>query len=392
MRAPLETPALIYDEGRLRRHLGLLSTVRQTGGVRALYSIKAMPLVALLERIAPAVDGFSVSSLFEAQLAQGVLQKQGTVARSQLHITTPGLKPEDIEAIAECCDAISFNSLEQFQRLYPVLQDRAVAGLRVNPGCSFVTDDRYNPCRSGSKLGIPLSELQSHTRSLTGLVKGLHFHTLFGSTTREPLRITLQMLESALGDWLDTLEWVNCGGGYLIEDVACAEELAEILGTFSQRHGVEVYIEPGNALVGMAGTLVVRVLDVFQRDGETIVVVDSGVHHLPEVFEYQRAPRLMNHMPDGPCQCQLVGSSCLAGDIFGRYRLAEPLKPGDLVTFEQVGAYSMVKASRFNGHDLPVIYLREIDGSLKLLKRFGYESFRGQWDTLDTGAHLTVSG
>lgn len=380
MLSPLpETPAFVYDEGRLQQQLALFSIIRETPGVRVLYSIKAMPLVALLERIIPGVDGLSVSSLFEARLARSVMHRHSERS-GQIHVTSPGLRPDDIVALAGYCDAISFNSLEQFQRLNARMAGKASPGLRVNPEQSFLEDDRYNPCRPRSKLGIPLSELKPNTQFLTGIVKGLHFHTLFGSPTRAPLRTTLQTLETGLGDWLGTLEWVNCGGGYLIEDIAAADEMAKLLGAFSQRHGVEVFIEPGNALVGRAGTLVARIIDVFRRDGATIAVLDTGVHHLPEVFEYQRAPSLREHNPKGSYPCQLVGSSCLAGDVFGQYRLATPPQPGDCVTFEQVGAYSLVKASRFNGHDLPAVYLRGTDGSLALLKQFGYESFEAQWD------------
>ncbi len=148
---------------------------------------------------------------------------------------------------------------------------------------------------------------------------------------------------------------------------------------FGQRHGVRLWIEPGKAVVGEAGQLVAEVIDCFERDGQAVAVLDTGVHHLPEVFEYQRAPRLREHTPDGGHVCQLAGGSCLAGDLFGTYRFRQPLAVGDRVVFEGVGAYALVKASRFNGHELPAVYLRDRHGALRQLKVFDFADYQRQW-------------
>lgn len=382
----LTTPALVFSEATIRHQLDLLSAIRESSGCRILYSIKALPFAGLLDLILPAVDGFSASSLFEARLAAEAFQRGGKPG--PLHITTPGLRQAEIVELAGLCDAISFNSLEQFRRLQPALEGRAAAGIRVNPQLSFLADQRYDPCRPFSKLGVPIGDLTAALESDTGLasqVEGIHFHTLFESRSFEPLRATLANIEAALGRRMDRLRWINLGGGYLLESGQAAEALAGIVRDLRGRRGVDVYFEPGKAVVGPAGTLVASVIDRFERDGKTIAVLDTGVHHLPEVFEYQKSPQVGGHDPEGRFEYLLVGCTCLAGDVFGEYRFDRPLNLGDRVAFENVGAYALVKASRFNGYDLPSIHFQGMDGQTTLVKRFGYEDYRRFWSA-DTPA------
>jgi carboxynorspermidine decarboxylase len=377
----LRTPAFVYDEAAILRKLDLLVGVREHSGARILYSIKAFPLADLLKLALPWVDGFSVSSLFEARLASEVLGR-GKDRKRSLHITTPGLRVDEIDELAGLCGHIGFNSLEQFRRLQPRIEARVSAGIRINPGLSFADDRRYDPCRPHSKLGVPVEALAASLAEdpgLAGRIEGLHFHTFFKSRSLAPLRVTLERIEATLGFLMDGLRWLNLGGGYWLETEADARELAAIIRDLRVRRGLEVFIEPGNGIVGRAGYLVAGVIDRFERDGKAIAVLDTGVQHLPEVFEYQKSPRLAEHRPDGPHEVLLAGCTCLAGDVFGEYRFAKPLGLGDRVVFENVGAYSMIKASRFNGYDLPSIYALGIDGPFRLMKSYGYENYRKQW-------------
>lgn len=377
------TPAFVYSAARMQERLALFERVRDRSGAQLLYSVKAQPFAGILDLIAPSVVGFSVSSLFEARLAAEVLQASHG-QHGSLHLTTPGLRAADIEELGRLCTAISFNSLEQCYRFLPRLDPALAAGIRVNPGLSVVADVRYDPCRPHSKLGVPLESLRTalvEDGALAARITGLHFHTQFGISDATPLRATLRKVATALGGQLDALRWINLGGGFSPRDEADAEALGAVIHAFRERHPLAVWLEPGNAIVGPAGSLVSTVVDRFEREGKAIAVLDTGVQHLPEVFEYQKTPTLREHRPNGAYSCLLVGGTCLAGDVFGEYRFERPLAVGDRVSFENVGAYSLVKASRFNGHDLPALYLRECDGGLRLLKAFGYADFHRQWAT-----------
>lgn len=377
----LETPAFVYDERKIIRRLEHFAESRKTSGLKLLYSIKALPFAETLALLAPWVDGYSASSLFEARLADEA-GRSGPFKTHALHITSPGLRVQDIGGIVRHCGHISFNSLEQCRRLLPATEGQASLGIRVNPGLSFLDDPRYDPCRPYSKLGVPIQELRAaltEDPALAARIEGLHFHTLFESRSFQPLRATLAHLEHALGPVLAGIRWLNLGGGYLVESEAEARALGDIVLDLKRRWPVEVYAEPGKALVGACGWLVASVIDRFTRDGKPIAVVDTGVHHLPEAFEYQKPPALAEHRPDGAYPCLLAGCTCLAGDVFGEYRFERPLEVGDRVAFAHVGAYALAKASRFNGHDWPSIYFLGLNGQPRLVKRYGYESYRAQW-------------
>lgn len=373
----LKTPAFVYDERLIAQRLAALRQGTRDSGLKLLYSIKALPFRPLLDVVRPWVDGFSVSSLFEARLAAEALAGQGG-----LHLTSPGLRAEDMLEVAGLCRRVSFNSLVQWQRLHPMLQGRISCGLRLNPECSFLDDPRYDPCRPHSKLGAPLSQLAAAVAdgdALLQKVQGIHFHTVFQSRDFAPLLQTVAHIEAVLGDWLGGLQWINLGGGYLWnmpDDLAVLAQAAQAL---RRRWNVDVIFEPGKAVVGEAGYLAARVLDVFDSGGKTVAVLDTSVNHNPEVFEYQRRPALLNEAPDGAHTVLLAGGTCLAGDLFGEYRLVEAPRPGDLMAFANVGAYSLIKANRFNGHNLPAIYAWDGDGRLQCRKSYDYDDYHRQW-------------
>ncbi len=368
------TPAFVLDEEELSRSLGILSQLRQQSGVKALYSIKSLPLYRVLELAKPFVDGFSASSLFEAQLAKEILAGTGSI-----HLTTPGINFAELDQLLATVSHLSFNSLSQLQRYQE--QNRlpsASIGLRVNPQLSYLDDDRYNPCRLHSKLGVPVDDLWQTTA--LNHVQGLHLHTVFACQDYRPLTDSIAKLLNYFGKNLKNLEWINLGGGYLFNHISNHQPFVELVGQLNKDYGLTVYVEPGKAIVGDAGYLVASVIDCFNSGGKAIAVLDSSVNHHPEVFEYGWRPELHEHAANGDYPAILAGCSCLAGDLFGEYRFKAPLHVGDRVVFKNMGAYSLVKASRFNGINLPTIYGLQV-GRLNKLKDYSYQDYRQQWLT-----------
>ncbi len=370
------TPAFIYDQATILRQVEVLQHWRALAGCGLLYSIKALPLAAVMRLLQARIDGFAVSSLFEARLARELAGQGG-----QIHITTPGLLPEQVAELGGLCDAISFNSLSQLQRLAPALGGHADIGLRINPGLSFLSDPRYDPCRSHSKLGAPIEAVAAAWRrhELPEGLSGLHCHTLFESRDFMPLQQTWTHIESRLGGLLRTLRWVNLGGGYLFDAAADLSGLYQLGTHLHTAYGLDVFFEPGKGLVGEAGTLVASIIDLFESDGRTVAILDTSVNHHPEVFEYQRRPRLLMEDTAGDCPVILAGGTCLSGDVFGEYRFAEPPAIGQRVAFGGLGAYSLSKAHRFNGHNLPDVYIRDGHGVLRLCRHFDYQDYHRCW-------------
>jgi carboxynorspermidine decarboxylase len=209
-------------------------------------------------------------------------------------------------------------------------------------------------------------------------IKGLHFHTVYSALDFEPLVQTVSKLRRDFGNQLAHLEWLNLGGGYLFDEIKDKDRFFDLVRQLKNDFGLDIYIEPGNAIVRKAGYLLATVIDCFDSDGKTVAILDTSVNHQPQVFEYQRQSELAEHNVNGKYPAILAGSTCLAGDIFGEYCFNQPLSIGDKVVFTHVGAYSLVKANRFNGYNLPDIYL--MDGSqINRIKRYSYEDYRQQW-------------
>ena len=372
LRGKLATPAFVYDEARLMELRSVASTIRRAAGAKVLYAVKAAALPDVLDTLAPSLDGFAVSSLFEARLVHQLHPDH------PLHLTTPGLRADEIDELAELCDFISFNSGSQLVRYGSRVSGRASVGLRVNTRVSRVADPRYDPASLHSKLGIPVERLAAALASSSVPVDGLHIHTNADSEDLTELVDNVNSLVDAVGPD-QRFAWVNLGGGYLFESVSSLDPLVEAVTMVREKLAESVFLEPGAALVRSAGYLVASVIDLFEADGKMIAVLDTTVNHMPEVLEFDYQPDIVGQADDGPHEYILAGCTCLAGDVFGNYRLAEPLEVGSRVVFPDAGAYSLVKAHRFNGVNLPDVYIATADGETKLRKRFSFNDFAQQW-------------
>ncbi len=366
------SPAFLLDKDKIIRSAERLQQLQQQSGCKVLYSIKSLPLTTVLQWLKPYVAGFSVSSLFEAKLAAEVLSGTGSI-----HLTSPGINANEIAELARICQFISFNSECQLNRFGEFDFNNCSAGLRVNPGISSVDDIRYDPCRTHSKLGASLQYL--HDKPVQQKIRGLHIHTHFAGKDFSPLEKVVALLERDFSKLLHTIEWLNLGGGYLLDEIEDLGPLVDLIQSLQENYQIQVYLEPGSAVVGRAGFIVASVIDLFVSDGKKIAVLDTSVNHNPEVFEYQMRPQLLNEDVNGSFCYDLAGNTCLSGDIFGEYRFSKALAIGDSVCFKNVGAYSLVKASRFNGQNLPDIYA--ISGNeVTCLKKYCYQDYRNQWD------------
>ncbi len=362
------TPAFVFDEKTVLANLSELVDLKKKSACQVLYSIKALPLEPILKLVKEHLDGLSVSSLFEARLAHEFLADTGTI-----HITTPGLRNEEFKELSALCSHISFNSLNQYQRLKTVNQTSQ--GLRVNPKRSFANDLRFDPCRPHSKLGVDIDCLIDLPKN----IEGLHFHTVFSNKNYRALESSVSLLEQKLANQLGQLKWLNLGGGYLYHEINDHQPFIDLVTKLKANYQLEVFIEPGKAVVGNAGFLVSSVIDCFTSDGKNIAVLDTSVNHNPEVFEYQKRPELLEADSQGEFSSLLVGSSCLAGDIFGEYQFKVLPKVGDRLVFSNVGAYSLIKANRFNGYNLPDIYWLDRNNEITRIKQSDYQDYRNLW-------------
>ena len=367
------TPAFIYDEAGIIKNINNVKQCINDDVCQLLFPLKSFSLIDALSLLGASVDGFSVSSLFEARLAKQVLGNNKSI-----HFTSPGLRADEIDELSTLCNFISFNSLSQYERFQKFAIGKVSCGLRVNPQLSFIKDKRYDPCRVQSKLGIPLTHLYEKLKNDSLPIKdirGIHFHTNCESTELDQLISTLMHLEKHLSELLRKIDWINVGGGYLFQNHNGMNRLAATLLLLRNRYDIKIFFEPGKAIVGNTGYIVSTVIDLFENDGCIMAVLDTSVNHMPEVFEYQYKPTIMQESSKGKYKYILAGSTCLAGDVFGMYRFKEPIRLGSQIIFENVGAYTLVKANMFNGLNLPNIYSFNQKNSVVLKKQFSYEEY-----------------
>ena len=372
--ADVNTPAYVYDQSVMLRVLSSVEELKTKGGCRALYSIKSANSTGLLYFLKPYFSGFSCSSLFELQLASEILEHE-----QSMHITTPAYRDDDIDAICNIAGFVTLNSVSQWQRLGPQISQRASCGIRINPELSFVSDQRYDPCRPQSKLGITAAQLAEAERQSAlnwDIIDGVHIHNNCESVSLAELQQSVEGVLAMLSNHATNLKWFNLGGGYLFDVEMDYQPLLDAIAMIKQRYSADIYLEPGKAITGQAGYLVASVIDLIKHDSSVIAVLDCSVNHLPEVFEYQYQPVIANASDNGRYRYRLAGSSCLSGDLFGDYYFDCELQLGSRVIFKNTGAYMQVKANMFNGINLPDTYLLSADNKLQLIKSHNYLSFR----------------
>ncbi len=384
-----ETPCFVVDSDRLRQNAAILRDIRERASCQVLLALKGFAMWGAFPLIREALDGCCASGVHEAQLAHETFGKE-------VHAYAPAFSDADLRALTAWCHHISFNSLAQWQRYRSLGLDRVAhgpqLGLRINPQCSTAHCALYDPCAPGSRLGVLAHALTD--QSLDGLT-GLHFHTLCEQPV-DALEQTLTAVEAKFGEWLPRMEWVNFGGGHHITRPDYdRDRLVELIRSFAERYEVRVYLEPGEAVALEAGVLVARVLDVVENDGPIAILDVSCTAHMPDVLEMPYRPRvyrgddwrngigcenddLRGAEPGShPHTYRLGGVSCLAGDMIGAYSFVDPLQPGDMLVFEDMAHYTMVKTTTFNGVRHPHLALLEPQrGDVNVIRRFGYEDFK----------------
>jgi carboxynorspermidine decarboxylase len=371
------TPAFVFSPNRAIRQVQLLRSGLGQSECDVLYSVKACSVSALLESIRPLVEGFSVSSEFEARLVEQLDANPGSV-----HLVTPIL-PEQCIRGNVFVTHVAANSLRQYKRLASLGDQQFIKrGIRINPHLSLVDDDRYDPCRKDSKLGLsPAGAIDAWSRGELPGLTGIHFHNNCLCESWSLLHKVVVKLVGELEPLLPSLEWINLGGGYVWDEKTDFAPLRAAVDLLKKRFDLTVMIEPGAGIVNSSANLVASVVDLIRGDDRMIAVLDTTVNHLPEVFEYQFEPDIAQHEEGGRHEYVLAGCSCLAGDVFGTYTFRKPLEIGSRITFTNVGAYTLVKAHTFNGISLPSIYILDENDELALIRKFTFDDFAGRCGT-----------
>lgn len=368
----IKTPSFVVDEGRLTKNLEILKDVSEKAGCKILLAQKAFSMFYAYPLISSYLSGSTASGLYEARLGK---EKFG----GETHVFSPAYSENEFSELLTYADHMVFNSPRQVKKFGERAKEAGKSiGLRVNP--EFSTQEGhaiYDPCAPGSRLGTTLANFDE---SILPLLDGLHFHTLCEQNS-DDLAATVKAFEEKFGKYLKGMKWLNLGGGHHItRDDYDRELLISTVKSLKEKYGVEVYLEPGEAVVLNAGFLVSSVMETMEN-GMGIAILDtSAACHMPDVLEMPYRPPVMNSGEAGEKEYtyRLGGPTCLAGDIIGDYSFDKPLNEGDRVIFADMALYTMVKTNTFNGMALPDICYRKKDGEIVTVKTFGYEDFKGR--------------
>jgi carboxynorspermidine decarboxylase len=376
----VETPSYICDLSALRRNLEILAGVQERAGCKILLALKGFAMWSVFPIVRQYLSGVATSSVAEARL--GREQFCDNTDTWEVHAYAPAYSAADIDEMVEIADHIVFNSIAQWQRHRDRVRSagrRIECALRLNPRHSEVQVALYDPCAPGSRLGIPPEVFPAPGAPELEGIDGLHFHTLceLGS---DALERTVAAVEDRFGAHLGRVKWVNFGGGHHVTrpnyDV---DLLVRIVRQFKERHGVEVYLEPGEAIALNTGVLVASVLDISHNDIDIAILDTSATAHMPDVLEMPYRPEIYGAGKPGehPYTYRLGGLTCLAGDVIGDYSFPRRLEVGDKLVFGDMAHYTMVKNTTFNGVRLPSIATYEpASNRLEVVRRFGYEDYR----------------
>lgn len=377
----IPTPAYVVYEDRLRRNLELIESVKRAADIDIIIAFKANALWRTFPIIAEYCKNSTASSLNELRLGREFLG-------GEVHSYCPAYTPDTIDEYLAGSSHITFNSVSQYEKFADKLKDynsrsgRHVSpGLRVNPKCSVIETDIYNPALPGSRFGVDAEHLGD---VLPEGLEGLHFHALCESTSYD-LEKVLEAFESQFGKYLTQIKWVNMGGGHLMtREGYDTDHLVKLLRGFKQRYPwIQVILEPGSAFTWRTGDLITSVVDVVENDGISTAIIDASFAcHMPDTLEMPYKPIITESLGQetvaGKPTYRLGGNSCLSGDFTGDWSFNTPLKTGDRLTLEDMNHYTTVKTTMFNGISHPSIWLVRSNGNAELLREFTYEDYKSR--------------
>lgn len=367
----LPTPYYIVYEDRMRRNLELITRVEREAGVNIIMAFKANALWRSFPVVREYNRDFTASSLNELRLGNEELG-------GEAHVYCPVYTEQTIDEFLSRATHLTFNSLSQWERYgQRTLAAGVSPGLRVNPQCSVIETEIYNPALPGSRFGVTAEQLGG---VLPEGIEGLHFHALCESSSYDLAKV-LNAFEEQFGCYFRQLKWVNFGGGHLMtREGYDTAHLIEVLRGFRSRYPwLSVVLEPGSAWMWRTGDLITEVLDIVDNQGIKTAVIDASFAcHMPDCLEMPYKPAITESVEEaeGLPRYRLGGNSCLSGDYVGDWCFRNPLKAGDRLTLEDMNHYTTVKTTMFNGIQHPDIVMCDVNGDCTYLRRFTYEDYK----------------
>ncbi len=394
----IPTPYYLLDETAIVRNMQIIARLCELSGAKALLALKCFASWGVFDAMAPYLHGTTSSSLNEVRLGFETFGRNKDASDNnkdtkETHAYSVAYSADEIAEVLDYADKIIFNSISQLSAFKDQARARDIpVGLRLNPKTSNSSFIIADPARPFSRLG---EHDKDKIVDVLDDITGVMVHNNCENDSFEAFSESLADIEDKFGDIFAQLDWVSLGGGiHFIAPNYPLEKLAKRLKDFSEKYGVQVYLEPGEASIHGGGTLVTTVLDTMHNE-KNIAVVDASIEaHMLDLLIYREsasmtsinsqsvdiAPTNTEQKNDASHNTIICGRSCLAGDIFGEYDLVnakqKPLQIGDKIAFGNAAGYTLVKKNWFNGVNMPAIVIRRLDGSIDIQREFDYQDYK----------------
>ncbi len=369
------TPTYVYSAPLVRERYRAIDQAFGDHPHRLHYALKANSTLAIAHLLAGIGSAADANSIWEIELA-----RKAGFAPADIVFTGVGKSPAELEcAVPLGLKAINVESVGELARVEAIaarLGLVARVALRVNPDIDAKSHPHISTGLKINKFGIPLDEVRALYGSMSGRphlkLVALHVHVGSQIVSTDPLARAAAVVSDLAADVRShgvTLEYLDLGGGLGIPydggSVPTPGEYASALLAASAASGLPIVLEPGRAIVGPAGVLLARVIDVKPRNADSdFAVLDAGMSELmrPALYGAYHLIEPVHPRLDSTRQYELVGPICESTDVVGRDRVLPLLEVGDLVAIRDAGAYGAAMASNYNRHPLPAEVLVDAGG------------------------------
>ncbi|AHA27590.1 carboxynorspermidine decarboxylase [Candidatus Liberibacter americanus] len=359
------TPYYLIDKHKLLKNLETARYIREKSSAKLLLALKCFSSWGIFNTISEYMDGTTSSSLYEVMLGNKNFGGES-------HAYSVAYKDVEIDEVLSNCNKIIFNTITQLHQFKgKAINAKKSIGLRINPAVSYSNFKLADPNRPFSRLGEwDKDKIKQEIKNINGLM----FHNNCENKSFPIFSSMLEHIEQKFGNFISQVEWISLGGGIHFTDKDYpVDDLCRRLKDFTEKYDVQVYLEPGEAIVTGTTSLEVTVLDI-STNTKNLAIVDSSVEsHIPDFLLYQQSAIISPNK--GPYTAMVCGKSCLAGDIFGEFKFEKPIKIGDRISFEDVAGYNMIKKNWFNGINMPTIAVKNLDGTIQVVREFSYNDY-----------------
>ena len=374
--AEFGTPLYVYDAALIRQRYNALAAACGDYPHAIHYAIKAnatLAIVRLMRECGACADANSGGEI-EVALRAGFQP-------DEIVFTGVGKSPAELQrAVTLGIKAINAESPGEVERIAAIARDAGMVArvaIRINPDVDAESHKHISTGLRTNKFGMSIDAARALAREIGKFpslhIVGLHVHIGSQITKTSPIARAVQAMADLAKELLREgakLEHLDVGGGLGIpyktgETVVSPQEYIDAILPAIRETGLTLVLEPGRWIVGPAGALLTRVVDLKEQPADPpgeqsgeprwFVIADAGMTDLirPALYDAYHEIAAVNPREGADRLCDIVGPVCETTDTLGSARRLPPVDVGDLLVVKDAGAYGSVMSSNYNRRPVP---------------------------------------